>query len=601
MRISASLALLLAASPGILEAQCTPSAEVQAAIGQLPTPASIRRSTWQDYDANLRALHARFPGDLFVQRRFIKGSRRKFGHDEVLAEYKALHDRNPDDPELAYLYGLALEGSQSRESIKLFEDALAKSPGFPWPHLGLTEVYSTPVFLNNQERLKHLQAFLTACPGALEAYSYLAGSDDQAVLASYAATLRVLLLPRTDDPALGAYATLWSLEFKAHAPSEYDGVRKRIALDLQRIRALKHEDRRQWYYTLEVGYKLAKDQTQADWAHDERQRRLPEAWELYSMSKWYKDHPHPNTDDSAAKKRAYYADLLKQSDQWLKLRPGMAGIWGARLQAMEYLDDVPAADVVAAVHTDLKLTMDDMGPAGLLPSDYLTVARVLWRKHLEPQLLVELAQKVLAKVAEKSAQPLYFDGDATEENLQWGNFYRSVDAVTGCEYEAAGYVELKQPTRARLVLTRMEDELQTLKAAAGDQADFKKDYTARLAAWWALMARTAELEGHDQDAMAYYEHSLLSRFEAQQTPETGLEDEVADHARRMWTRLGGTHEGWQLWYGRQADVLAAQSALTWQEANEPLPAFELTDLIGKTWTQASLKGKTTFLNFWASW
>jgi hypothetical protein len=600
MRISAFLALLLAASPGIILAQCTPSAAVQTAIDELPI--GFIRSTWQKYDEDLRALRTRFPQDLFVQRKFIQRSRRKFGDDKVLAEYKGLHDKNPDDPVPAYLYGLALEGRQSGESIKLFEDALAKSPGFPWPHLGLTEVYSTPVFLNNQERLKHLQAFLTACPDALEGYSWFTDTDDKAVLVSYAAKLRALLLPRTDYPAMGAYAPLWSLEFKAHPPSEYDGVRKQITEDLQRIRALKREDQRQWYYTLEAGYKLAKDQKQADWAHDERQRRLPEAWELYSMSKWYKDHPHPNTDDSAAQKRAYYADLLKQSDQWLKQRPEMTRVWDARLGAMEYLDDVSAADVLTAVNTDLKLTTDDIGPAWLLPSEYFTIARVLWRKHLDPERLVELAQKALVKVklAQESAQPVYFDGDATQENLQWAKFYQSVDAVTGCEYEATGYLDLKQLSKARLVLIRMEDELQTLKAAAGDQADFKKDYTGRLATWWALMARTAELEGHDQDAMAYYEHSLLSRFEAQQTPETGLKDEVADDARRMWTKLGGTNEGWQLWYVNQANMLATQSTLTWQEANEPLPAFELTDLKGKTWTQASLKGKTTFLNFWAS-
>ncbi len=559
------------------------------------------RWTWRSYDEDLRALVARFPQDLFVQRLFIQRSMRMFAHDDVLSEYKALHEKHPDDPVTAYLCGLALEGRQSRESVRLFEGALAKSPGFPWPHLGLTEIYSKPVFLNNQERLKHLQAFLTACPDALEGYSYLTDSDDKAVLESYAAKLRALLRPRTDHPGLGAYVTLWSLEFKAHAPSEYDGVRKQISEDLQRIRALNREDQRQWYYTLEEGYKLAKDQKQADWAHDERQRRLPEVWELYSMSKWYKGHPPPNIDDPAARKRIYYADLLKQTDEWLMERPRMARIWNARLEAMQYLDDVSPAEVLTAVNTDLKLTMDDMGPAGLIPSEYLTIARVLWRKHLAPERLVQLAQEALATVEEQSAQPIYFDGDATPENLQGGKFYRSVDAVTGCEYEATGYLDLKQPNKARLVLTHMEGELETLKAAAGDQADFKKDYTGRLATWWALMARTAELEGHDQDAMAYYEHALLSRLEAQETPETGLNDEVADNARRVWAKLGGSNEGWQVWYGRQANVLATQSTLTWTEANEPLPAFELTDLKGKRWTLESLKGKTTLLNFWGTW
>jgi cytochrome oxidase Cu insertion factor (SCO1/SenC/PrrC family) len=41
--------------------------------------------------------------------------------------------------------------------------------------------------------------------------------------------------------------------------------------------------------------------------------------------------------------------------------------------------------------------------------------------------------------------------------------------------------------------------------------------------------------------------------------------------------------------------------LRWDDANQPLAPFELVDLNGKTWSVESLKGKVTFLNFWASW
>ena len=47
--------------------------------------------------------------------------------------------------------------------------------------------------------------------------------------------------------------------------------------------------------------------------------------------------------------------------------------------------------------------------------------------------------------------------------------------------------------------------------------------------------------------------------------------------------------------------LGQQATLTWEDANQPLATFELADLSGKTWNVAALKGKTTFLNFWASW
>jgi hypothetical protein len=58
-------------------------------------------------------------------------------------------------------------------------------------------------FQTTRSRLTHLKGFLTACPDALEGYSYLTGTDDKAVLESYAAKLRALLLTRTDYPAMG--------------------------------------------------------------------------------------------------------------------------------------------------------------------------------------------------------------------------------------------------------------------------------------------------------------------------------------------------------------------------------------------------------------
>jgi len=65
--------------------------------------------------------------------------------------------------------------------------------------------------------------------------------------------------------------------------------------------------------------------------------------------------------------------------------------------------------------------------------------------------------------------------------------------------------------------------------------------------------------------------------------------------------LGGTSQGWTIWYGRRANELARSVTLRWDDANEPLASFQLADLNGKTWSVESLKGKVTLLNFWASW
>lgn len=605
MRIALLIALLLAAVPARAPAQtadwCIPPAAVKAALDRLPAtlPEEMQWQYEQKHIAAVQELLTRFPGDLFVQRAYIESMSRRADKDKVIAEYQARYEHSPDDPVAAYLYAVTLEGRRSAEAIKILDATLKKYPQFPWPHHALALLYSTPVFQNKDERVKQAKAFVAACPESLDGYRQLLGLDDKDLLAANAAKLRALLRTRTDMDGIRAYATLWSTEFKAHPMSEYDGLRKQVGEDLKRIRALNWEDKRGWYYTLEQGYKLVNDQKQADWASDERVGRW-DPWIPASELQWYRDHPRPRNDEAADKKRAYYAQQLNQTDLWLKESPKSTDVWRLRLEAMEYLEDVPAADVEAVAEEYLKLLTIGAGPDGPDSSDYFTIARILSRKHVQPDRVVELAGKGLAQVQVENSEPSY-DAYDTKDNVQMFHFYRSLNPITGSGLEAEGYIQLKQAGNARLALVRMEDELQAANTLAGDKPDFKKQYTGRLAAWWGLMARAAELQGHQQDAMAFYEHALLLRLEAQQMPETGIPDEVAENARRLFTKLGGTNDGWQIWYGSRADRLATLATLTWEEANQPLPSFELVDLKGKTWTQASLKGKVTFLNFWATW
>jgi hypothetical protein len=115
------------------------------------------------------------------------------------------------------------------------------------------------------------------------------------------------------------------------------------------------------------------------------------------------------------------------------------------------------------------------------------------------------------------------------------------------------------------------------------------------------MGRLAELQHRKIDAMGFYENALLARLDARQKPTPGETDELADRAKELWSSLGGTSAGWMIWYGRRANDVTQSAVLHWDDTNQPLAPFELVDLNGKTWTLASLKGKITFLNFWASW
>ena len=593
-------------APGNARAQsanvCGPAPAVKLALDGLPqqTPALTDWQFHEQYAAALQALLRQYPDDVFVQRAYINSMDSRSDKDKVIAEYKARYERNPDNPQLAYLYGMTLVGRQSPEAIKLFSGALKADPKFPWPHLQLLTIYSSPVFLNKEQSAAHLRAFLDACPASLDGYEPLTRMDDKDLLRPYSTKLRTLLASRSDPDAVGAYRTLWSLEFKAHSASEYEALRRLVGQDLERLRQLKLEDKREWYEALEDGYKLVNDQKQSDWAQEQVQTRFPRPWELPARSKWEKDHHWPGEDAPPDKKRTYYSDLLQQTGQWVKERPNTTFIWMERLDAMEQLEDVPAADVKSGVDQALQVAITNAGPDGPNSNLYSDLAEALSQKHLEPERVVELAQKGLAKWAIESKEP-YYDLYATKENLADSKFYQAYSRLQGLEFEVDGYLQLKQADKAQLLLTQMDEWLQDFKSLAGDNQRHKKTYAGRLAAYWGQMAREAELRGRKLDAMGFYENALLTRLDAQQKPATGKKDELADNAHQLWANLGGTDEGWRLWYGRRADALANQAGLTWEDANLPLPAFELADLSGKTWNVASLKGKVTFLNFWASW
>jgi thiol-disulfide isomerase/thioredoxin len=65
--------------------------------------------------------------------------------------------------------------------------------------------------------------------------------------------------------------------------------------------------------------------------------------------------------------------------------------------------------------------------------------------------------------------------------------------------------------------------------------------------------------------------------------------------RRAW--LAAALAGVTAWPGHAA---AAHTVRPWP-VGRPTPALQLTDLDGKAWSLAALKGRPVMLNFWASW
>jgi len=121
---------------------------------------------------------------------------------------------------------------------------------------------------------------------------------------------------------------------------------------------------------------------------------------------------------------------------------------------------------------------------------------------------------------------------------------------------------------------------------------------------WTYMvqrAHLAEAEGHGLDALAYYQQAL-HRLDNNSA--------VRERARALWEAQGGSRDAFEIWAGRAAlsakvtpprPPIASSTNLSWSNVGKPLAALKALDLNGKTWTVADLKGKTTFINVWATW
>src|SRR5437016_10299809 len=189
-------------------------------------------------------------------------------------------------------------------------------------------------------------------------------------------------------------------------------------------------------------------------------------------------------------------------------------------------------------------------------------AQALSRKHLEPERVSEMAKKGLKSLEmEREEQESFYAWFGDNETAAELGFYQTSENLDGLACLAEAYIDLKQAEEAQIALSQTDERLQDLKSFAGDKNDRKEAYLEHVSAYWHRMARLAELQQRKIDAMGFYENALMARLEAKQKPVPGEKDELADNAKKLWSSLGGTSEGWTMWYGRRANELARSVVL----------------------------------------
>jgi thiol-disulfide isomerase/thioredoxin len=585
---------------------CEPSAELKAELKKvtqvndedLPYKQRRERQT-----AMLQALLKKYPNDFHLQRRYQNDRRAGFFVDReaLIADYRAQMEKNPNDPGAVYLYARLLVGLRTKEAIEQLEKLIQRTPDFPWSYLQLAEIYNYPNFRDAAKLKDNLKQLMAKCPMAMDGVSLITRGGDKELMAEAAQRLRARLETATTADDFGYWEDLWTLSFKLKPVPEHPQVRQQIAEDLKRIRA-QNLNSKEWLQALQSGYKQAGDKAGQRWAEDETLRLFPKSATARQLAqtRWREEHPFPKAEEPDEKKQAYHQATVQITTEWLKQWPDEEGIWATRLFSLIELEGSTNAELEAAYDSYVKAHEKNQGTYFIPPLE-VSVARTYLKRGLRLEHVPALLQKGLSEIERldggRTADDLY----PREEGYERGNLkyvrWQSWPLL------AEAYARLKQPDKAREVLAQMAEALKTQKPGDKARETIKSGYANNQVIYWQTTAKVAEVEQRKLDALMAYQTALAFRPKAT-APKPGKKDELSDNAQRLWKELGGTEQGWQVYLARNEaskNPTEVAAAATWDVKNTPLPDFDLTDLQGRKWKLADLKGKVAFINLWATW
>jgi thiol-disulfide isomerase/thioredoxin/tetratricopeptide (TPR) repeat protein len=557
------------------EALCDAPPPVREALAALNADEAL---TVPARTARLSALVEKYPDDVRIHEA-LGDLQSRDDYASALAKYRALSEKHPDDPRFAYLHARLLANGKPKEAVPLLQAVVARDSSFGRAYLLLGRL---ALKANDPARAKQdFEQYLKVCPDALDVYGFILRGGDRPSLAPTAARLRRTIESRQDAPALAAYATLWSLEFKSTPLTGHKALRKRVESDLKRLRALQPSPDEAVLHAFEEGYKLTSDAEGKKWVAAQQKDR-PGAGQHAFMKvymDWMKEHPFPTEKSTKKQVDDFNAAQFAASAEWVSKWPRSDMVWGMRLGSAPA--SLPVAELKAIATHVLELYPDT-----------LQVAQVYAERGIDVDKVPGMVQRALQhhdrSLANWRAQPEIYSSmlpvmDEQEPSYRFGAWSTL----------ARAYSRLGDTAHLREVVAQMKGAVET-------PADAKQDADGaqRMRDYWQARAWLASAEHHKADAFAFL---LRARPPGAATDETEPSSPTRE-ARQIWKELGGSDEAWGLLSAGDATKTASTPVdAGWQKREQPLPAIALGDLHGRIWRSSDLRGKVVILTAWATW
>ena len=493
---------------------------------------------------------------------------------------------NASDPVAVYWSGYSRFWDDAPEAIRKFQQARTLAPDFPWPYLGLAGLYGRGKTRDPKALSDNVAAFFNLCPSSTdaEAQRWLAAEGNQDRIAKVAAAIRARLRDETDPVVLQSYQILWGLEFRALPPTEHEALRRRVAEDLERLDKLVPAPDAEFQAFLIGGYKQSGASPEALGAREDRLlKEFPRSSEALRVTqdRWDRLHKKPEDQGDTPAWQKYNREYREAVKAWIRQFPDdyYLSHYGWK-ELVDRDDTLPEQEVLAWFESDLK-QMEE--------TEYPNLGS-LWdtQSFLKHNVRPELAMAAMEKATWIEQQERMRDERDTN---------RTADEIAESE--------IQRDFEKRFIVAQMLTAARQLKRpelVEQLRPEITTPPTISKVAWvyWLCRARLAILDGHNADALAYYQLASRTSPVKPQMRRGKLWDQDGDETRALWKEMGGTEEAWQAWRKQPATSQLAEEDFG-TKPNRPLPEFVLADMVGKNWRMKDLAGRTTLITVWATW
>ncbi|MBY0376110.1 MAG: TlpA family protein disulfide reductase [Bryobacteraceae bacterium] len=536
-------------------------------------------------------LAERFPNDYAIQIRRLglhrwRAPERWPAHRDALV---ARATKNPKDPLALILAATALHQFDTPRAITLAEKALEVSPGNPWALLLLAGIRQSGKFADAAKARESFAAYVKACPGRLlsDAEWTMGKIATPEMQIAFARDLRARLAEEKDPRRLQDYPILWGIEFRARPPQEHPEVRKQVAADLARLRALENPKPTAAWWRLLLGATRQSGASREAIAAMEDQilAAAPDSEPAYSITyeRWKKANPEPTDQKNREAWESWNAKQIEALNSWVKQFKDVPWLPGQLLNARIAVKQVTEKEALAQVRQQFHRDHALGGPSlwnyvqsanVLLDQGWAPQQALLWMREAWP-LAVDEDQRVRSDDTRTAAQLAEFEEEGGARSVAAQFFLRAAVAARSGEIPESlrQYVESCPEPKNK---GRVSDH------------------------YW-LRARLAAADRKPAESLALFQQALFRRERAPQHYRGELRDRLLEESRAQFLESGGSEKTFALWSKPPEGSGAQLADGRWEKPTKAMPSFELTDLSGKSWKLKQLEGKSVLINLWATW